>query len=148
MFEQFSVPWRYSVNVLLQDEVVLSVNFSESPVESKIYSDTAVKLKSDLSRYFSGESISFTGYKVRADGFTARVLKEVRRIEYGRTVTYGELAKKLQTSPRAVGQALKRNPAPIIIPCHRVISKNGLGGYSCGKDVKKLLLELEGVRLF
>ncbi|MEN2985217.1 MAG: methylated-DNA--[protein]-cysteine S-methyltransferase, partial [Thermodesulfovibrionaceae bacterium] len=59
------------------------------------------------------------------------------------------IAKKLQTSPRAVGQALKRNPLPIIIPCHRVIKSNGeLGGYSLGVETKKWLVEHEKTILY
>lgn len=72
-----------------------------------------------------------------------RILKEVRKIPFGKTVTYGDLAKKLRTSPRAVGVALRLNRVPVIIPCHRVVAKGGLGGYSYGVEIKKKLLGLE-----
>jgi len=148
MYEQFSVHWKYFVNVFMQNKVILLVNFSNNPVENVICSETSVKLRDDLTQYFSGKPVDFTCYEVMIGGFTARVLKEVRGVGYGEVTTYGELAKKLKTSPRAVGQALKRNPAPVVIPCHRVVSKNSLGGYSSGENIKKLLLELEGIRLF
>lgn len=70
----------------------------------------------------------------------------VRKIPKGKVTTYGLLAKKLNTSPRAVGQALKKNPELITTPCHRVIKSNGeLGGYINGVKEKKRLLESEEV---
>ena len=68
-------------------------------------------------------------------------------IPYGKTETYGSLAKKLGSSPRAIGYAVGRNPIPIIIPCHRVIGADGsLTGYAGGTDRKRLLLRMEQVR--
>ncbi len=80
--------------------------------------------------------------------FQKRVYKEVSKIPKGKTSTYGEIAKKLKTSPRAVGQALKRNPYAPQIPCHRVICSDGtLGGYSgkMNSPKKSKLLKQEGV---
>ena len=78
--------------------------------------------------------------------FTARVLEQTSRIPHGQTRTYGEIA-ALVGSPgaaRAVGQAVGRNPIPIIIPCHRVLAANGaIGGFSGGLSRKRLLLDLE-----
>ena len=147
MREQFSVRWDYFVNVFLHNGVVLAVKFSDRPVNEMIRSKLAEELKKELKSYFSGEAVSFSSYEVDVRGFTAEVLEEVRKIPYGKTTTYGEIAKKLSTSPRAVGQALKRNPAPVIIPCHRVVSRNGIGGYSSGEDIKRKLLALEGIKL-
>jgi O-6-methylguanine DNA methyltransferase len=81
--------------------------------------------------------------------FQKRVWRETRNIPYGETTTYGELAERVKCgSPRAVGHALGENPLPVIIPCHRVIGKNGkLTGFSCGLDIKWLLLEHEGVSI-
>lgn len=68
--------------------------------------------------------------------FEFRVYKITSKIPKGKTVTYGKIAKKLKTSPRAVGQALKRNPFAPKVPCHRVIMSNGsLGGFN--GNVKK-----------
>ena len=66
-------------------------------------------------------------------------------VTFGRVITYGEVAKKLGLSPRLVGYCMKINPFPVIIPCHRVLSQKGLGGYSAGLEVKKELLKHEGV---
>jgi len=100
----------------------------------------------ELERYFKGEKIDFScdvdiSY---LPSFTRKVLYETRKIEYGKTITYSELAKRLGCRAfRAVGGALGRNPVPIVIPCHRVVSKKGIGGYSSGIDIKTRLLELE-----
>jgi len=78
--------------------------------------------------------------------FAKKVYKAVLRIPLGEVRSYKWVAKKIgePEASRAVGQALKRNPWPLIIPCHRVIcSKGGLGGYSSGRKKKKILLDLE-----
>ncbi|AIU69159.1 cysteine methyltransferase [Thermococcus eurythermalis] len=69
-----------------------------------------------------------------------------KNVKRGAVITYGSLAKALETSPRAVGGAMKRNPYPIIVPCHRVVANDGIGHYNLGIEEKKFLLELEGVK--
>lgn len=69
-----------------------------------------------------------------------------KKVKRGTVITYGELARMLSTSPRAIGNAMKRNPYPIIVPCHRVVLKSGLGSYTPKKEYKKILLEIEGVK--
>ncbi|MCZ7384642.1 MAG: methylated-DNA--[protein]-cysteine S-methyltransferase [Candidatus Methanoperedens sp.] len=100
----------------------------------------------ELERYFNGENIDFS-FEVDLSflsPFTRKVLNETRKIKYGTTITYSELARNIgSTAIRAVGGALARNPIPIIIPCHRVVAKNGIGGYSAGVGIKTRLLELE-----
>jgi len=84
----------------------------------------------------------------RLTPFQRRVLAAARRVPGGRVVSYGEIARRIgkPRASRAVGQALGRNPVPIIIPCHRVISGGGgLGGYTGGLDIKKKLLAIEGL---
>ena len=68
-------------------------------------------------------------------------------IPYGETRSYGDVATATQSAPRAVGRACGRNPIPVIIPCHRVLGKGWMGGYSGsgGLMTKRALLELEGV---
>ncbi|NJE08107.1 DUF1938 domain-containing protein [Thermococcus sp. M39] len=69
-----------------------------------------------------------------------------KKVKRGSVITYGELARMLLTSPRAIGNAMQRNPYPIIVPCHRVVLKSGLGNYTPKKEYKQFLLELEGVK--
>ena len=101
---------------------------------------------SGLERYFKGEIIDFS-FDVDISNlspFVQKVLEETRKIKYGKTMTYSELAKKIGSmGVRAVGNALGKNPVPIIIPCHRVVAKKGPGGYSEGIDLNTRLLELE-----
>ena len=106
------------------------------------------KLRKDLKTYFSGRQVVFT-YPIDWQGitpFTQNVLKLAQLIPWGKIETYGRLNTKLaiKSSPRAVGAALRRNPVPIVIPCHRVQKKSGaLGGFSSGIGWKKFLLGLE-----
>lgn len=105
-----------------------------------------LKASFELEEYFKGER---TGFSCEPDlsnlsDFTRMVLEGTRKIEYGTTITYSELAQRIGTrAVRAVGGALSRNPVPIIIPCHRIVARNGIGGFSCGVDMKIKLIELE-----
>ncbi|MDR3359609.1 MAG: methylated-DNA--[protein]-cysteine S-methyltransferase [Bifidobacteriaceae bacterium] len=84
-----------------------------------------------------------------AHGFALDVVKRLNILPYGRTKSYGQLAKELGRpgASRAVGTACGANPLPVVIPCHRVVKADGtLGGYGGGEDIKRTLLELEGVR--
>ncbi len=111
----------------------------------------ALNFVKQLNSYFKGELLEFN-YPVNIQNiseFDKKVLEVTCEIPYGQTVTYNWLAKKLNTSPIAIGQALKRNPLPIIIPCHRVIKSDGtLGGYSLGIEIKKWLIEHERSTLY
>lgn len=76
-----------------------------------------------------------------------RVLETLRAIApFGATVTYGELGRKAGVEdPRDVGVMMARNPFPLVVPCHRVVASDGLGGYGGGLELKRRLLELEGI---
>lgn len=99
-----------------------------------------------LNAYFSGESPSPAALPIAPQGtpFRRRVWQELCRIPYGKTVSYGELAARVGSSPRAVGGAVGRNPIALIIPCHRVVAADGgLGGYAGGEARKRYLLAHE-----
>jgi methylated-DNA-[protein]-cysteine S-methyltransferase len=146
MFESFSIKWILFVNVMLEDEEVVAVSFNKKPCEEQIEGKVAKKLRSDLISYFKGEKVDFSTYPVRLRGnFIKKVLEEVRKIPYGEVATYKEIAERVKSGARAVGQALKRNPTPIVIPCHRIVAKHGMGGFSAGVEVKRMLLELEEI---
>ncbi|MGC8647380.1 MAG: methylated-DNA--[protein]-cysteine S-methyltransferase [Candidatus Micrarchaeia archaeon] len=83
--------------------------------------------------------------------FQKRVLIEVSKIPKGKVLTYAQVAKRIgrPKAYRAVGSALRKNPLPILIPCHRVVRSNGIGEYSFGgKRAKAFLLKLEGLQNF
>lgn len=108
------------------------------------------KLKAQVKRYFNGEklSIDIPFSLDNISGFTKDVLLKVHQTSWGMILTYREISIQLKGSPdysRAVGGALKKNPLPLIIPCHRVVRTNGyVGGFSGGTQMKKSLLKLEG----
>ncbi|HKK13791.1 MAG TPA: methylated-DNA--[protein]-cysteine S-methyltransferase [Gammaproteobacteria bacterium] len=86
---------------------------------------------SQLRAYFDNPGAAFTlSLAPRGSAYQQRVWQALCAIPPGRPVTYGALARRLQTSPRAVGQACRRNPIPIVIPCHRVVAATGAGGYA------------------
>jgi methylated-DNA-[protein]-cysteine S-methyltransferase len=100
-----------------------------------------------LAAYFGGAAVTFR-LPLRPAGtpFQQRIWAALERIPFGRTVTYGVLARQLGSAPRAVAGACAANPLPILIPCHRVVAAAGaLGGYSGGGGIatKRTLLALE-----
>lgn len=100
-----------------------------------------------LERYFAGEKPSPSELDLAPQGtpFQRAVWSLLCELPYGQLTSYGELARRLGASPRAVGSAVGRNPISIIIPCHRVISASGeLTGYAGGLERKRWLLEHEG----
>jgi methylated-DNA-[protein]-cysteine S-methyltransferase len=107
-------------------------------------------------RYFDGEEADFSHVRLdlaHEDGFFAQIYTALRRVGWGRTTTYGALAKEVgagREAARDVGEAMARNPAPLIIPCHRVLAAGGkIGGFSApgGSKTKMRMLELEGVQI-
>lgn len=102
--------------------------------------------KRQLNLYFNGELKIFDlPIKLYGKGFCLNVWENIRKIPYGKTITYGELA-AISGSPnayRSAGSCTGKNPIPIVIPCHRVVAKNGLGGFGCGIENKIILLDLE-----
>lgn len=110
-------------------------------------------IRKEVSQYFSSAKV-FKEIQLAPQGtlFQRTVWNELKKIPLGETRTYGEIAKKLNSSARAVGNACRKNPIQIIIPCHRVVSAKGIGGYA-GKTeggqlaIKRWLLNHEGIEL-
>lgn len=115
--------------------------------DTRFFAELGEKVKA----YFEGSYVDFADTRVVLDSlseFSKKVLTACRKIQYGRTISYGRLA-KLAHRPgagRAVGNVLAKNPVPLIVPCHRVIRKDGkVGGFSAagGIRLKQKMLELE-----
>jgi methylated-DNA-[protein]-cysteine S-methyltransferase len=111
------------------------------------------RLVDRLRAYYDGDRVDFAGVHVDADGWTAfqqDILAALRRVPYGEVVSYSDLA-RLAGHPRAqraAGTFCAHNRFPLVVPCHRVVSSNGIGSYgSLGLDYKRRLLALEGVTL-
>ncbi len=99
-----------------------------------------------ITSYLNGRLKKFSvTLDLKASGFNRKALQKVKAIPFGKVRTYGEIAKALGSpgAARAVGNANRLNPIPIIIPCHRVVAANGLGGYGGGLPLKKKLLNIE-----
>ena len=100
-----------------------------------------------LGEYFDGVRQDFNlSISPKGTPFQQQVWQELQKIPFGHTASYGEIAARIDNpkASRAVGMANSRNPIPIIIPCHRIIGKDGsLTGFGGGVDLKKRLLELE-----
>lgn len=113
--------------------------------------DLLRKAGKELKEYFDGERTEFD-IPLEVDGtdFRKSVWKELCKIPYGETCTYGDIAKRIGNpkASRAVGLANNKNKIPIFIPCHRVIGANGkLVGFAGGIEIKKYLLDLESKRI-
>ena len=128
-------------------------------IEGKIIENNSLKIfkktKNWLNRYFSGKKPDIKEIPVKFIGneFRKSVWKILCKIPYGKVITYNDIAKQIanqrgmtKMSAQAVGGAVGHNPISIIVPCHRVIGKNGkLTGYAAGLDKKTKLLELEAL---
>ena len=113
-----------------------------------VYSENLfLEILNQLESYYKGELTRFDiEFSISGTSFQKKVWQELEKIEYGETISYGEIAKRVGNpkAARAVGMANNKNPIPIIIPCHRVIGKDGsLTGFGGGLEIKQYLLELE-----
>jgi methylated-DNA-[protein]-cysteine S-methyltransferase len=106
--------------------------------------------KRELAEYFGGERKRFeTAIAPQGTPFQRAVWKAISTVDFGTTITYGELARRAGSpgSARAAGAATGRNPIGIIVPCHRIVGSNGsLTGYAGGLEKKRALLALEGAK--
>jgi len=102
--------------------------------------------RGEVEAWFRGERKEFSvALAPEGTDFQKRVWGALRRIPYGQTRSYGEVAREVGSSPRAVGRANATNPIGLIVPCHRVIGADGsLVGYASGEKLKRWLLDFEG----
>lgn len=151
-FDGFSTPVG-RLDVVVGKKGIRALLFPGERYEGELLRDAKhpliVRAKKELKEYFSGNRKKFT-LPLDPEGtpFQKNCWKVLRAIPYGATISYYEEAKRLGSprAMRAVGYANGSNPIPIIVPCHRVIAKDGgLGGYAGGVRKKKLLLALETI---
>ncbi|KTD55372.1 methylated-DNA--[protein]-cysteine S-methyltransferase [Legionella quateirensis] len=124
----FTTPWG-RLEVAHDEHFVFNASFTQksgSPANTNL----AHVIGEELEAYYADPHHRFhLQLKPKGSLYQLNVWNALLVIPVGRTLTYGELAIKLQSSPRAIGQACKRNPLALFIPCHRVVGKDNLGGY-------------------
>lgn len=126
------------VHVYWSGDEVRRIRFSRTGIEG------SVPLL--IRQYCAGKAVDLRKYPsiaIHGDTPYSRIYRTVQEIPYGKTATYGDIARIVGTSPRAVGQAMARNPTPLVIPCHRVVAAKGIGGFSPDIEIKELLLAME-----
>ncbi|MHA1185956.1 MAG: methylated-DNA--[protein]-cysteine S-methyltransferase [Candidatus Heimdallarchaeota archaeon] len=136
-----------NIEIVSTEDEILACNFVEQEKSSTTKPTILLESLKQLKEYFNGNRVKFD-LKLRLNGtvFQNVVWKALQTVPYGKTISYKELAKKIEheTANRAVGSANGQNPISIIIPCHRIIGSDGkLRGYGAGIEKKKWLLEFE-----
>lgn len=138
------------ISVFAERGEIVRIAFGEFPRERGTDADEAAALEAEkqITEYLRGERREFElRLKEQGGGFAKELYRALRRVPYGQTISYSELAAEINkaSAARAAGNACRDNPLPIIVPCHRVIKKSGeMGRYNGGEDIKKKLLDMEG----
>ncbi|NTS75449.1 methylated-DNA--[protein]-cysteine S-methyltransferase [Catenovulum sp. SM1970] len=140
------------IAVFNNEEALTGIDLFADSIRYRIKNanDLTEQLVSQLSAYFAENLLDFdVPIFLQGTSFQQTVWQALCDIPAGECWTYGQLAKELGTSPRAIGGACRRNPIPIVVPCHRIVAASGIGGYSGqwqeGKkvDIKAWLLQHE-----
>ncbi len=137
---------RVSIGFARQEDFVSEIKVLAPAAKFFEGSKPNEALTSTLEAYFKGDKpLMNLPWDINATAFGHKVWKSVCTIPYGETRTYKDIAAMVGTpkGARAVGQALNKNPLLILIPCHRVVAANNLGGFGSGIELKKYLLNLE-----
>jgi methylated-DNA-[protein]-cysteine S-methyltransferase len=153
-FSMFRTPFgRFSVAVDEGGAVAAAAFGDVKALRSRLRGGTLVRdprrtgeARRQVTAFFGGKRRDFSvGLSASGTPFQRRVWAALRRIPYGETRSYGDVARAVRSSARAVGRANATNPVCLIVPCHRVIGSDGsLTGYAFGEGTKRRLLELEG----
>ncbi|WP_040398842.1 methylated-DNA--[protein]-cysteine S-methyltransferase [Anaerococcus senegalensis] len=136
-----------------KDKLIFEIGYNEKIESIKIVEKEKLGEKSpltdlsfkEISKFLDGKLEKFS-FEINPKGtnFQKKVWKEIEKIPYGKTITYKDLGDKINSRAyQAIGSACGKNPILFRIPCHRVLGKNNLGGFSYGLNLKKRLLEME-----
>tara|TARA_Y100000768_G_scaffold63370_1_gene43452 strand:+ start:441 stop:899 length:459 start_codon:yes stop_codon:yes gene_type:complete len=137
------------IGLLKEDGLLISVSLTDPLLRGFKAKEDNKNFKNIISQFeeyfYEGRKVFDIQFKILPTSFRSKVYQEMQKISYGKSVTYSELADKIghPKAFRAVGTACGKNPLPLIIPCHRVKAKSGLGGFTGGLDIKRFLLNLE-----
>ena len=133
------------INIKEVDEQLVSIQFGKKTNKGK--SKNLIKVKNQIQQYICGRLKKFNlDILLEGTNFQKKIWRELQKIPYGKTKSYGQIAKKFNTSPRFVGNVCGLNQHLLVVPCHRVVRSDGtLGGFSSlgGIKLKKRLIKLE-----
>ena len=136
-----------TLEIISENNKLVSLKLVDCCEKTSVETVFIKDIKKQLDEYFSEKRTTFNiNINPAGTDFQKLVWKELQKIPYGKTKSYSEIAKAIgnKNAQRAVGSACNKNPIMIIIPCHRVISKNNnLGGYAYGSKIKQKLLNIE-----
>lgn len=142
----------HNLGFVADKDAIISCKWSDQNEDNDYGNDFAGTAVIDMairqiSEYLDGKRKTFSiPLRINGSKFRMKVWEELKKIPYGETVTYAELARRIGSPKafRAVANACGANPCPIIIPCHRVVASGGkIGGYTGGIDIKITLLDIE-----
>lgn len=143
-----------NLKIVANGDEIIEISFCDNCEQMEISNNKRSKILThcadEISAYFRGEISKFSvKFKIEGSDFEKSVYEALLKIPYGEVLTYKQLAKIINRPKayRAVGNANAKNKIPIIIPCHRVVASNGIGGYSGGLWRKNRLLKLEKANL-
>jgi O-6-methylguanine DNA methyltransferase len=145
MYVEYFDSFLGTIEILADEEFLLGVHLVKKRREPAPNAVTMLTAKW-LREYFAKKCPGWTPPLRFKSEFGKTVSEAVMEIECGKTESYSQVAARIgrKGAQRAVAQIMKHNPYMIIVPCHRVVAKNSLGGYNGGIDIKKRLLEFEG----
>ena len=135
----------------IEDNYLVGLEYHASrPITKTKLSPAARQVKKQIECYFKTSDFQFSlPVKLKGTEFQKKVWKAMLKIPAGKTRTYGEVSSLLNSSPRAVGNACRANPVPLVVPCHRIVAQSSIGGFggkTAGRniDCKNWLLTHEG----
>lgn len=140
------------LGVIVKDNKLIKIGFLSPQISLKPPGNVELQQIVDkIKEYFFNPKVSLKfSQNLQGTLLQKRIWRRLQKIPFGETITYGELAKKVGTNPRVIGNACRLNPIPLVIPCHRVVAAKGLGGF-CGKNsgraikIKQWLLDYESL---
>jgi methylated-DNA-[protein]-cysteine S-methyltransferase len=139
-----------NLGIITANDKLLKIDFLvANNLQIKPSTEIDREFAQQLQHYFKDPHFNFEiPYELNGTPYQIKVLHALKKIPVGKTKTYGEFAKNLNSGPRAIGGACRSNPIPLVIPCHRIVAKNNLGGFAGengGKllEIKKWLLDHE-----
>ena len=146
MIKQISIKTKFGwISAFEKKDKIIKVKFGKT--KKQLISNNLSKFKNSLNNFTTGKSKSIkSNFLIKGNPIQKKVWRELKNIKFGKTKTYGDIAKKFKLSPRHVGKICGQNKIVLAIPCHRVIRSDGsMGGFSSigGVTLKKKLLDFE-----